>query len=250
MKAHREARGLRQEDLSVAGGGPTIATIRAIENGYRSRPYPDSLAQLERGLHWVPGSFMRTAMGGEPWLTEAMSLKDLLVIRRNDLGYGHRDQWCRDRRLDPMLVAETERGQRHLVVLPDQMPAWSATDHLAVDTAYQLAPGTTRRFLAGEIDELIPLTAPVTAGGATGMEAALAVNGATACLPFQIQVAGEVTGNGGVPRWRNSEERDRWMALAKIPGMSREGLITNCALHRMMDAAAGVTAGPGLARTA
>lgn len=256
VETHRRAMGLRQEDLAALTG-LTSATLRALQNGHRVSPTPNTLAQLEKGLGWTPSSADRVAAGGHPLLVTARRFGTELVCRRNDLGYGERDVWCATFHLDPVLITEVEQGRRPVIADPDRHTrALPAAEGLAVDSAYGLAPGTARRFVNGEITALVSQSAPAghpaTTADATGPMAVVAMNGVQSLAFFEALVREEMLSHGGVPRFRPGEE-DRW-SLYKRGGMPEEELVGWLAWWRMRDTAASapptLVPGPGLLRSA
>ncbi|MDG3012185.1 helix-turn-helix transcriptional regulator [Rhodococcus sp. D2-41] len=69
--------GLTQEEVREAGG-PSIATLSALENGVGKPPSRATLRKLDAALQWSPGSAERVWRGGTPdALTPAVPLTEL-----------------------------------------------------------------------------------------------------------------------------------------------------------------------------
>lgn len=62
--------GLSQSEVT-SRGGPSVPTLRQIENGVAGNFRAQTFAELEKALQWAPGSAQRILQGGDP--TEARS---------------------------------------------------------------------------------------------------------------------------------------------------------------------------------
>jgi hypothetical protein len=66
----REALGKTQAAVA-ADGGPSVATLRQIEDGERANYRGGILVRLEQALLWKPGSIDTILAGGEPQVADA-----------------------------------------------------------------------------------------------------------------------------------------------------------------------------------
>lgn len=82
VKSRRLHLGLAQDDLAERGG-PSVVTVRQIEQARLSRPQDLTLAGLDRALEWTQGSAARVLAGGNPTVTEGNSGGEVQVNGRS-----------------------------------------------------------------------------------------------------------------------------------------------------------------------